>query len=163
LSLFGSKPATSLAQSARAQAAVQRFVQAVGRAPKILVAKMGQDGHDRGQKVIASAFGDVGFDVEVGPLFATPDETASAAIEADVHVIGVSSLAAGHLTLVPGLREALSKQGRSDIMVVVGGVIPPDDVAVLKQMGASAVYPPGTVVTDAAVDLLETLSGRLGV
>jgi methylmalonyl-CoA mutase len=148
---------------ARAQAAVEKFVATFGRAPKILVAKMGQDGHDRGQKVISSAFSDVGFDVDVGALFATPEETAAEAIAANVHVIGVSSLAAGHLTLVPGLRAALSAQGRPDIMIVVGGVIPPDDVAVLKQMGAAAVYPPGTVVTDAAVDLLETLSGRLGV
>jgi methylmalonyl-CoA mutase len=157
------KTAGNSAGVARAKAAVERFTASVGRAPKILVAKMGQDGHDRGQKVISSAFSDVGFDVEVGALFATPEETAAEAIKSDVHVIGVSSLAAGHLTLVPGLRAALSAQGRPDIMIVVGGVIPPDDVAVLKQMGAAAVYPPGTVVTDAAVDLLETLSGRLGV
>jgi methylmalonyl-CoA mutase len=142
--------------------AVASFKRNDGRAPKILVAKMGQDGHDRGQKVIASAFSDLGFDVEIGPLFATPEEAAAIAVEANVHVVGVSSLAAGHLTLVPALRQALSAQGRPDIMIVVGGVIPPDDVAVLKQMGASAVYPPGTVIGEAVVDLVAGLSGRLG-
>jgi methylmalonyl-CoA mutase len=147
---------------ADARAAVAAFKAKDGRPPKILVAKMGQDGHDRGQKVIASAFGDLGFEVEIGPLFATPEEAARQAVEADVHVIGVSSLAAGHLTLVPALRQALSSEGRTDIMIVVGGVIPPDDVAVLKQMGAAAVYPPGTVIAEAVVDLIGTLSGRLG-
>jgi methylmalonyl-CoA mutase len=139
-----------------------RFADAEGRRPRILVAKMGQDGHDRGQKVIATAFADLGFDVDVGPLFSTPDEVAKQAIENDVHVIGVSSLAAGHLTLVPALRDGLSALGRSDVMIVVGGVIPPDDVSTLKQMGASAVYPPGTVIAEAAQDLLATLSARLG-
>jgi methylmalonyl-CoA mutase len=146
----------------KARAAAVAFKEAQGRAPRILVAKMGQDGHDRGQKVISTAFSDLGFEVEIGPLFSTPDEVARMAVESDVHVIGVSSLAAGHLTLVPALREALSKEGRSDIMIVVGGVIPPDDVPTLRQMGAAAVYPPGTVIAEAAMDLLATLGGRLG-
>jgi methylmalonyl-CoA mutase len=146
----------------KARAAAASFKESEGRAPRILVAKMGQDGHDRGQKVISTAFSDLGFEVEIGPLFSTPDEVARLAVENEVHVIGVSSLAAGHLTLVPALREALSKEGRSDIMIVVGGVIPPDDVAILRQMGAAAVYPPGTVIAEAAMDLLATLGGRLG-
>ena len=111
---------------------------------------------------IATAFSDLGFDVDIGPLFATPEEAARQAVENNVHVIGFSSLAAGHLTLLPALRQALSAQGRSDIMIVIGGVIPPDDVPVLKQMGASAVYLPGTVIGEAVVDLIGTLSGRLG-
>ncbi|WP_138760627.1 methylmalonyl-CoA mutase [Modestobacter altitudinis] len=138
------------------------FADAEGRRPRILVAKMGQDGHDRGQKVIATAFADLGFDVDVGPLFQTPDEVARQAVEADVHVVGVSSLAAGHLTLVPALRDALAALGADDVLVVVGGVIPPDDVPTLKEMGAAAVFPPGTVIADAAQDLLRTLSDRLG-
>jgi methylmalonyl-CoA mutase len=147
---------------ARAKSLIGAFKAAEGRAPKILVAKMGQDGHDRGQKVIASAFADLGFDVDIGPLFSTPEEVARQAVESNVHVVGVSSLAAGHLTLVPALRRALSEEGRSDIMIVVGGVIPPDDINVLKQMGASAVYLPGAVIPDAAIDLLQTLGMRLG-
>ena len=147
---------------AKAREAIAAFTKADGRPPKILVAKMGQDGHDRGQKVIATAFSDLGFEVDIGPLFATPEEAARQAIDNNVHVIGVSSLAAGHLTLLPALRQALSAQGRSDIMIVIGGVIPPDDVAILKQMGASAVYLPGTVIGEAVVDLISTLSGRLG-
>ncbi|MYR41905.1 cobalamin-dependent protein, partial [Streptomyces sp. SID5910] len=123
---------------------------------------MGQDGHDRGQKVIATAFADLGFDVDVGPLFQTPAEVARQAVEADVHIVGVSSLAAGHLTLVPALREALAEEGREDIMVVVGGVIPPQDVPVLLEMGAAAVFPPGTVIPDAARDLVERLAAGLG-
>jgi methylmalonyl-CoA mutase len=138
------------------------FEEAEGRRPRILVAKMGQDGHDRGQKVIATAFADLGFDVDVGPLFQTPEEVARQAVEADVHVVGVSSLAAGHLTLVPALRDALAELGADDVLVVVGGVIPPDDVPTLKEMGAAAVFPPGTVIADAAQDLLRTLSQRLG-
>jgi methylmalonyl-CoA mutase len=138
------------------------FEEAEGRRPRILVAKMGQDGHDRGQKVIATAFADLGFDVDVGPLFQTPEEVARQAVEADVHVVGVSSLAAGHLTLVPALRDALAELGADDVLVVVGGVIPPDDVPTLKEMGAAAVFPPGTVIADAAQDLLRTLSDRLG-
>ena len=138
------------------------FEEAEGRRPRILVAKMGQDGHDRGQKVIATAFADLGFDVDVGPLFQTPDEVARQAVEADVHVVGVSSLAAGHLTLVPALRDALAELGADDVLIVVGGVIPPDDVPTLKEMGAAAVFPPGTVIAEAAQELLRTLSSRLG-
>jgi methylmalonyl-CoA mutase len=138
------------------------FEEAEGRRPRILVAKMGQDGHDRGQKVIATAFADLGFDVDVGPLFQTPEEVARQAVEADVHVVGVSSLAAGHLTLVPALRDALAELDADDVLIVVGGVIPPDDVPTLKEMGAVAVFPPGTVIADAAQDLLRTLSDRLG-
>ncbi|MGY1602605.1 methylmalonyl-CoA mutase [Geodermatophilus sp. SYSU D00815] len=138
------------------------FEEAEGRRPRILVAKMGQDGHDRGQKVIATAFADLGFDVDVGPLFQTPEEVARQAVEADVHVVGVNSLAAGHLTLVPALRDALAELGADDVLIVVGGVIPPDDVPALKEMGAAAVYQPGTVIAEAAQDLLRTLSSRLG-
>ncbi|MCU1668724.1 MAG: methylmalonyl-CoA mutase, large subunit [Blastococcus sp.] len=138
------------------------FEEAEGRRPRILVAKMGQDGHDRGQKVISTAFADLGFDVDVGPLFQTPEEVARQAVEADVHVVGVSSLAAGHLTLVPALKEALAELGADDVMIVVGGVIPPDDVPTLKEMGAAAVFLPGTVIAEAAQDLLRTLSSRLG-
>jgi methylmalonyl-CoA mutase len=143
-------------------AAAERFAQNEGRRPRLLVAKMGQDGHDRGQKVIASAFADLGFDVDVGPLFQTPDETARQAVENDVHVVGVSSLAAGHLTLVPLLREALAALGRPDIMVVVGGVVPPQDHEALKAAGAAAIFGPGTVIADAALALLGTLAQRLG-
>jgi methylmalonyl-CoA mutase len=140
----------------------EEFAEAEGRRPRILVAKMGQDGHDRGQKVIATAFADLGFDVDVGPLFQTPEEVARQAVEADVHVVGVSSLAAGHLTLVPALRDALAELGADDVLIVVGGVIPPDDVPTLKEMGAAAVFPPGTVIAEAAQELLRTLSQRLG-
>ncbi|WP_106848273.1 methylmalonyl-CoA mutase [Blastococcus sp. Marseille-P5729] len=143
-------------------AATDRFAEEEGRRPRILVAKMGQDGHDRGQKVIVSAFADIGFDVDVGPLFATPEEVAQQAVDADVHIVGVSSLAAGHLTLVPALREALQKLGREDIMVVVGGVIPPADVPTLLEMGAAAVFPPGTVIADSALGLIENLAKQLG-
>jgi methylmalonyl-CoA mutase len=132
------------------------------RAPKILVAKMGQDGHDRGQKVIASAFADLGFDVEIGHLFATPEEAAAEAVQGNVHVIGVSSLAAGHLTMVPELKNALRDQGRPDIMIVVGGVIPPEDVQTLLDMGAAAVFPPGTNIPEAAARLLDKLNLKLG-
>jgi methylmalonyl-CoA mutase len=141
---------------------VQKFAEADGRRPRILVAKMGQDGHDRGQKVIATAFADIGFDVDVGSLFSTPDEVARQAADNDVHVVGVSSLAAGHLTLVPALREALAEVGRPDIMIVVGGVIPPGDFDELYAAGATAIYPPGTVIAEAAVSLLHKLSERLG-
>jgi methylmalonyl-CoA mutase len=129
-----------------------------GRRPRILVAKMGQDGHDRGQKVIATAFADLGFDVDVGPLFQTPAETARHAVENDVHIVGVSSLAAGHLTLVPELKQELQRRGRGDILLVVGGVIPPGDYAALYDLGVSAVFGPGTVISHAARDLLEKLS-----
>ena len=143
-------------------AAVADFEANEGRPPRILVAKMGQDGHDRGQKVIASAFADLGFDVDIGPLFATPEEAARQAVENDVHIVGVSSLAAGHLTLIPALKAALKARGRGDIMIVVGGVIPPQDIEALLAAGASAIFPPGTVITDAARALLETLNARLG-
>ncbi|GAA1247076.1 methylmalonyl-CoA mutase [Prauserella halophila] len=136
---------------------VDDFAEHEGRRPRILVAKMGQDGHDRGQKVIASAFADVGFDVDVGPLFSTPAEVAAQAVEADVHVVGVSSLAAGHLSLVPALRAELAALDRSDILVVCGGVIPPQDYDQLREAGAAAIFGPGTVIADAAVDLLDQL------
>jgi methylmalonyl-CoA mutase len=141
--------------------ATERFAEAEGRRPRILVAKMGQDGHDRGQKVIVSAFSDLGFDVDVGPLFSTPGEVAQQAVDNDVHVVGVNSLAAGHLTLVPALRDALAELGRPDIMIVVGGVIPPGDVRTLHEMGAAAVFGPGTVIAEAALDLLGQLSAPL--
>ena len=140
---------------------VEKFAEADGRRPRILVAKMGQDGHDRGQKVIATAFADIGFDVDVGPLFSTPDEVARQAADNDVHVVGVSSLAAGHLTLVPALRDALAEVGRPDIMIVVGGVIPPGDFDELYAAGATAIFPPGTVIADAAIGLLQKLAERL--
>ncbi|MGQ0533442.1 MAG: methylmalonyl-CoA mutase, partial [Caulobacteraceae bacterium] len=142
----------------RARQSVAAFVEAEGKRPRILVAKMGQDGHDRGQKVVASAFSDLGFDVEIGPLFATPEEVADQAIAKAVHIVGVSSLAAGHLTLTPALRAALEARGRADIIIVIGGVVPPEDVETLKQMGAAAVYPPGGVIADIAQDLLSTLN-----
>ena len=141
---------------------VEAFAEKEGRRPRILVAKMGQDGHDRGQKVIASAFADLGFDVDIGPLFQTPGEAAKQAVENDVHVIGASSLAAGHLTLVPALKAELKKLGREDIMVVVGGVIPPQDFDALYKAGAAAIFPPGTVIGEAAIGLLEKLSTALG-
>ena len=140
------------------RARVDEFADRHGRRPRILVAKVGQDGHDRGQKVIATAFADLGFDVDVGPLFATPAEVARQAVEADVHVVGVSSLAAGHLTLVPELRDELVRLGRDDIAIVVGGVVPDADVGELLAAGAVAVYPPGTVISEAARELLEHLS-----
>ena len=136
---------------------VDDFASEEGRRPRILIAKMGQDGHDRGQKVIATAFADLGFDVDIGPLFSTPEEAARQAVENDVHIVGASSLAAGHLTLIPALRDALAEQGRSDIMIVVGGVIPEQDFEALRQAGASAIFPPGTVISDAAAELLVQL------
>jgi methylmalonyl-CoA mutase len=142
----------------RVRGRTKEFLAREGRRPRILIAKMGQDGHDRGQKVIASAFADLGFDVDIGPLFQTPEETARAAVENDVHVIGASSLAAGHLTLVPALRAALAALGRPDILVVVGGVIPPDDYPALREAGAAEIFGPGTVIADAAVSLLDRLS-----
>jgi methylmalonyl-CoA mutase len=152
----GSSPAID-----RARELVEEFAVQEGRQPRILVAKVGQDGHDRGQKVIATAFADLGFDVDVGPLFSTPAEVARQAVDADVHVVGVSSLAAGHLTLVPELRAELAKLGREDITIVVGGVIPPADHAALREAGAAAVFGPGTVIAEAAVDLLGTLTAKL--
>ncbi|WP_150523021.1 methylmalonyl-CoA mutase [Roseibium sediminis] len=144
------------------QSLVEEFEENDGRRPRILVAKMGQDGHDRGQKVIASAFADLGFDVDIGPLFQTPEEAARQAVENDVHVVGVSSLAAGHLTLVPALKKALADEGRGDIMIVVGGVVPPQDYDELLAAGASAIFPPGTVIAEAAVDLIGKLNAALG-
>jgi methylmalonyl-CoA mutase len=139
------------------------FERAEGRRPRILVAKMGQDGHDRGQKVIATAFADLGFDVDIGPLFQSPAETARQAVENDVHIVGVSTLAAGHLTLVPQLREELARRGREDIMIVVGGVIPPQDYPALYAAGAAAVFGPGTVIHQAAGRLVRVLADRLGI
>jgi methylmalonyl-CoA mutase len=141
----------------RARAAADAFAGRHGVRPRILVAKMGQDGHDRGQKVVATAFADLGFEVEVGPLFQTPDEVARQAVDKDAHIVGVNSLAAGHLTLVPALRTALTARGRADIMIVVGGVVPPGDIPALHEAGAAAVFPPGTVLAEAAVDLLDRL------
>jgi methylmalonyl-CoA mutase len=146
----------------KVQALIDAFEEAEGRRPRILVAKIGQDGHDRGQKVIASAFADVGFDVDIGPLFATADEAARQAVENDVHILGVSSLAAAHLTAVPELKAALKKQGREDIMIIVGGVVPPQDYDELYKAGAEAIFPPGTVIADAAEDLIHKLNARLG-
>jgi methylmalonyl-CoA mutase len=146
----------------RTRKLVEQFEELEGRRPRILVAKMGQDGHDRGQKVIATAFADLGFDVDIGPLFQTPEEVARQAIEADVHIVGASSLAAGHLTLVPQLRQALDSLGREGILVVVGGVIPPADFDELRAAGADAIYPPGTVIGEAASGLIELLMERLG-
>jgi methylmalonyl-CoA mutase len=146
----------------RALDMTEAFAENDGRRPRILIAKMGQDGHDRGQKVIASAFADLGFDVDIGPLFATPEEAARQAIENDVHIVGVSTLAAGHLTLVPELKRALVAQGRPDIMIVVGGVIPPQDFEALRAAGASAIFPPGTVIAEAAEKLIDELNQRLG-
>ncbi|MFE2999115.1 methylmalonyl-CoA mutase [Nocardia sp. NPDC059246] len=141
---------------------VEAFAEAEGRRPRILVAKMGQDGHDRGQKVIATAFADLGMDVDVGPLFQTPEEVAQQAADNDVHVVGVSSLAAGHLTLVPALRQALADVGRPDIMVTVGGVIPPGDYDELYAAGAAGIFGPGTIIADAAIDLIKKLAAQLG-
>jgi methylmalonyl-CoA mutase len=146
----------------QARAMVESFERHDGRRPRLLVAKMGQDGHDRGQKVIATGFADLGFDVDIGPLFQTPAEVARQAVEADVHVVGVSSLAAGHLTLVPELRAELEAQGRGDILVVVGGVVPPQDYEALYAAGAKAIYPPGTVIAEAAVNLVAALNQQLG-
>ena len=153
---IGNAPNAQLARDA-----VDRFLDDHGRRPRIMVAKMGQDGHDRGQKVIATAFADLGFDVDVGPLFQTPAEVARQAVEADVHIVGASSLAAGHLTLVPELKAELTKLGRDDIMIVVGGVIPPGDIDELRDAGASAIFPPGTVIADAVLDLIDELDERL--
>ncbi len=148
--------------TARAKAMVEAFEAADGRRPRILVAKMGQDGHDRGQKVIATAFADLGFDVDIGPLFQTPAEAARQAVENDVHIVGASSLAAGHLTLAPELISELAKAGRPDIMAVIGGVIPSQDYPALYEAGVVAIFPPGTVIAEAAIDLLEKLNAQLG-
>ena len=156
------REAKSMSAVADVQKMVEAFERADGRRPRILVAKVGQDGHDRGQKIIASAFADLGFDVDIGPLFATPEEAARQAIENDVHVVGISTMTAGHLTLVPALRDALKAEGGEDVMIVVGGVIPPVDYPALKDAGASLIFPPGTVVANAAKELLAMLNDRLG-
>jgi methylmalonyl-CoA mutase len=147
---------------ARARSMVAAFTEAEGRPPTILVAKMGQDGHDRGQKVIATGFDDLGFTVDVGPLFATPAETAREAVDKGVHVVGASSLAAGHLTLIPELKAELAKLGAPNIMIVVGGVIPPGDFKALKDAGARLIFPPGAVVAEAAAAILDELNRDLG-
>src|SRR5512145_2330963 len=138
-----------------------KFASLEGRRPRIMIAKMGQDGHDRGAKVVATGYADIGFDVDIGPLFQTPSETARQAVENDVHIIGVSSLAAGHKTLIPQLRDELAKLGREDIMIVAGGVIPPQDYPALFKAGAAAVFGPGTVIGDAATKLIRELANRL--
>ena len=160
--VYRSEAGVSNTDVAHVRALVEAFDKNDGRRPRILVAKMGQDGHDRGQKVIATAFADLGFDVDIGPLFSTPGEVARQAVENDVHVIGASSLAAGHLTLVPELRAALEKEGRGDIMIVVGGVIPPGDYQELFDAGAKAVFGPGTNIPTAAADLIGKLNAALG-
>ncbi len=137
---------------------VEAFEKIEGRRPRILVAKIGQDGHDRGSKVIATAFADLGFDVDIGPLFQTPTETARQAVENDVHIIGMSSLAGGHKTLLPQLIEALKEYERDDIMVIIGGVIPRQDYDFLYENGASAIFGPGTVIPEAAEEILKKLS-----
>jgi methylmalonyl-CoA mutase len=144
----------------RARALTDEFAERDGRRPRILVAKVGQDGHDRGQKVIATAFADLGFDVDIGPMFTTPEETARQAVENDVHVVGVSSLAAGHLILVPELKQELEKLGRGDILIIVGGVIPPQDHDALREAGASFIFGPGTNIPEAAVELIRELNQR---
>ena len=153
----GATPATE-----RARAMADAFAQADGRRPRLMVAKMGQDGHDRGQKVIASGFADLGFEVEIGDLFQTPAEAAAEAVETGVHAVGASSLAAGHLTLVPELKTELAKLGRPDILVFVGGVIPPEDFKALEDMGVAAVFTPGTVIPEAAITVLDRLNEQLG-
>lgn len=141
---------------------MREFRERDGRPPRILLAKIGQDGHDRGQKVIASAFADLGFQVEMGPLFQSPAEAAALAIRKDVHIVGISTLAAGHLTLVPALKQALEAGGRPDIMVVVGGIVPAEDWNALYDAGVAAIFTPGTVIPAAAEKLIRDLSQRLG-
>ncbi len=141
----------------KARQLADQFAELEGRRPRIMIVKMGQDGHDRGAKVVATGYADVGFDVDIGPLFQTPDEAAQQAIENDVHILGISSLAAGHKTLVPQVISAMKKLGREDIMVIVGGVIPPQDYQFLFDAGAVAVYGPGTRISDAAIEMLEIL------
>uniref|UniRef100_UPI0025CCF55D methylmalonyl-CoA mutase family protein n=1 Tax=uncultured Phenylobacterium sp. TaxID=349273 RepID=UPI0025CCF55D len=150
------------AATERARAMAEAFTQADGKKPRLMVAKMGQDGHDRGQKVIASGFADLGFEVEIGDLFQTPAEAAAEAVGAGVHAVGASSLAGGHLTLVPELKSELTKLGRPDILVFVGGVIPPEDLKALDEMGVSAIFTPGTVIPEAAITVLDRLNEQLG-
>jgi methylmalonyl-CoA mutase len=160
--VYGAGMSRSSEKVERVRKATDAFATDEGRRPRILIAKMGQDGHDRGQKVVASGFADLGWDVDIGPLFQTPEEVARQAVENDVHVVAASSLAAGHLTLVPELRTALAAQGRSDITIVVGGVVPPQDYDALYAAGAAAIYPPGTVIADAAEELIDRLTRKLG-
>jgi methylmalonyl-CoA mutase len=160
--VYGREMTSKAEDVAAVRQAADAFEAAEGRRPRILIAKMGQDGHDRGQKVVASAFADLGWDVDIGPLFQTPDEVARQAVENDVHVVAASSLAAGHLTLIPALKSALAQFGRPDIMVVAGGVIPPQDFEALTAAGAQAIFPPGTVIATAAAELLAALARRLG-
>jgi methylmalonyl-CoA mutase len=141
----------------KAQELADRFAEQDGRRPRIMVAKMGQDGHDRGAKVVATGYADLGFDVDIGPLFQTPKETAKQAVENDVHILGISSLAGGHKTLVPEVIKELKNYGREDIMVIVGGVVPKQDYPFLKEAGATAVFGPGTKISDAAIQILELL------
>jgi methylmalonyl-CoA mutase len=141
----------------KAKQLADKFAKIEGRRPRIMIAKMGQDGHDRGAKVVATGYADVGFDVDIGPLFQTPAEAAKQAVENDVHILGVSSLAAGHKTLVPQVIEELKKYGRQDIMVIVGGVIPAQDYQFLFDAGAVAVFGPGTKIAEAAISILEVL------
>ena len=159
--VYNQEAGGSMSEIAAALKLADEVAELAGRRPRILVAKMGQDGHDRGQKVIATAFADLGFDVDVGPMFTTPEETARQAVENDVHIVGVSSLAAGHLTLVPQLKAALDRLGRNDIVIVVGGVIPPQDHEALHRAGAAHIFGPGTVIAEAALELLEDLKARL--
>jgi methylmalonyl-CoA mutase len=158
--VYGAEMSADHGELKKVRTQVASLRKTMGRPPRLLIAKMGQDGHDRGQKVIATAFADFGFDVDIGPLFQTPYEVAKQAIENDVHIVGVSSLAAGHLTLVPELIAELKKLGREDLLLVVGGVIPPHDYETLKQMGVNAVFGPGTVLTSAASELLDLLAKK---
>src|SRR6202011_2724613 len=160
--VYGREIATMSDVTARVQRRVTDFERDEGRRPRMLGGKIVQDGHEREQKVIPTAFADLGFDVDIGPLFATPAEAARQAVENDVHVLGVSSLAAAHLSLVPKLKAALVKEGRGDIMIVVGGVVPPQDYAELEGAGVEAIFPPGTVIAEAAELLLDKLTARLG-
>ncbi len=150
------------ARVASARGMVRAFGEADGSPPRIMIAKLGQDGHDRGQKAVASAFSDFGFKVEIGPLFQTPAEAARESVAQDAQVLGISTLAAGHLTLVPELMSELERLGRDKVMVVVGGVIPPEDIQPLLDMGVAAVFGPGTPIADAAIDVLDRLNARLG-
>jgi methylmalonyl-CoA mutase len=146
----------------KARAVSDAFAEAEGRRPRILIAKMGQDGHDRGQKVVASGMADLGWDVDIGPLFQTPEEAARQAVENDVHIVAASSLAAGHLTLLPALKAALAAEGRPDIMVIIGGVVPPQDYEALLKAGAAAIFPPGTVIAESAIKLINLLNAARG-
>ena len=141
----------------KARELADKFAELEGRRPRIMIAKIGQDGHDRGAKVVATGYADIGFDVDIGPLFQTPPEAAKQAVENDVHILGISSLAAGHKTLVPQVIEELKRLGREDIIVIVGGVIPPQDYDFLYKAGALAIFGPGTVISDAGIKLLEIL------